>query len=192
MEKSELFEARTNPEFLDFLEKARQKSIEEKNISLMYETLDSMLVLDLDEKKINELYDAILKTAFDSIDDILHKDKKLKLEGVQLLYVRAVYEHCLEKWTYDNFDGAKQLAFILANIIDDERLKKALDVLIICLSKDESFDSFYENKVNQTVSEDEIYGYFIVDFSFDIEKFLKENQKILENEYKNLNYLLGK
>ena len=55
MEKKELNEARTNPEFLDYLEDTRIKSMAEKNISAMYETLDSMLVLDLDEDKINKL-----------------------------------------------------------------------------------------------------------------------------------------
>ena len=55
MTNDELFAARTNPDFLKFLEEARVNSIKTKNIALMYETLDSMLILDLDENKINEL-----------------------------------------------------------------------------------------------------------------------------------------
>ena len=61
MTPKELSEARTNPDFLKYLEEARVNSVKSKNIELMYETLDSMLVLDLDEEKINSLYEYILK-----------------------------------------------------------------------------------------------------------------------------------
>ena len=62
----------------------------------MYETLDSMLVLDLDEDNINELYSEILKTSFENVEKIVSKDEKLKLEDDNLLYVRALYEHAIE------------------------------------------------------------------------------------------------
>ncbi|WP_418187532.1 hypothetical protein ACNSOP_05305 [Aliarcobacter lanthieri] len=75
MTNEELFQARTNPDFLKYLEEARVNSIKAKNIALMYETLDSMLVLDLDEDKINELYQEILKTAFDNVEKIIEKKK---------------------------------------------------------------------------------------------------------------------
>ena len=39
-----------------------------QDIGLMYETLDSMLVLDLDEENINKLYEQILKTSFEQVE----------------------------------------------------------------------------------------------------------------------------
>ena len=39
--------------------------------------------------------------------------------------------------------------------------------------------------------DDEKYGYFIINFSFDNQTFLEENKSILEKEYKNLKHLLG-
>ena len=45
--------------------------------------------------------------------------QKLNLEGDNLLYVRALYEHAIEKWSYDNFDGAKDL-ILFSKYIDDE------------------------------------------------------------------------
>ena len=57
MDKEQLNEARTNPDFIKYLEETRVKSMEEENISAMYETLDSMLILDLEEEKINKLYE---------------------------------------------------------------------------------------------------------------------------------------
>ena len=54
MDKEALFQARTNPDFLKYLEEARVNSMNAQDIGLMYETLDSMLVLDLDEENVNK------------------------------------------------------------------------------------------------------------------------------------------
>ena len=192
MDKEALFQARTNPDFLKYLEEARITSMKAEDIGLMYETLDSMLVLDLDEENVNKLYEQILKTSFSNVEKILENHGKLNLEGDNLLYVRALYEHAIEKWSYDNFDGAKDLIFVLANIIKDENLEKALNILIIFLASEIQLDDFYDTKVDLEVElEDEKYGYFIMNFRFDNQKFLEENKNILEKEYKNLKHLLG-
>ncbi len=192
MDKEALFQARTNPDFLKYLEEARVNSMKAEDIGLMYETLDSMLILDLEEENINKLYEQILKTSFSNVEKILENNKKLNLEDDNLLYVRALYEHAIEKWSQDNFAGAKDLLFVLANIIEDDVLKEALDILIIVLSSNTQLDEFYDSKVNlEALVNDEKYGYFIMNFTFDNKKFLDENKSILENEYKNLKYLLG-
>ena len=192
MDKEALFQARTNPDFLKYLEESRVNSMKAEDIGLMYETLDSMLVLDLDEENVNKLYEQILKTSFSNVEKILENHGKLNLEGDNLLYVRALYEHAIEKWSYDNFDGAKDLIFVLANIIKDENLEKALNILIIFLASKIQLDDFYDTKVDLEVElEDEKYGYFIMNFRFDNQKFLEENKNILEKEYKNLKHLLG-
>ena len=191
MDKQELNQARTNPDFLKYLEEARIKSIKEENIRVMYETLDSMLILDLDEEKINKLYEQILKTSFANVEKIINENKKLKLEDEDLLYVRAFYEHAIEKWSYDNFDGAKDLVFVLANIIEDETLELALNTLIIVLSQKEQLDLFYDEKVDLEVEDkDEKYGYFIINFKFDKVEFIEKNKDILSKEYENLKHLL--
>ena len=192
MDKEQLFEARTNPDFLKYLEEARINSMKAEDIGLMYETLDSMLVLDLDEEKVNKLYEQILKTSFNNVEKILSKHEKLNLEGDNLLYVRALYEHAIEKWSYDNFDGAKDLIFVLANIVDDVALVKSLNILIVFLSSSIALDDFYDTKVDLEADvEDEKYGYFITVFRFDNDEFLNENKDILDTQYKNLKHLLG-
>lgn len=191
MDKEQLNDARTNPDFLKYLEEARVKSMAEKNINVMYETLDSMLILDLEEEKINKLYEEILKTSFENVEKIVNKNEKLKLENENLLYVRAFYEHAIEKWSYDNFDGAKELVFVLANITDDEPLEKALNVLLIVLSTRNQLDFFYDTSVDhEKESSEEKYGYFIMNFKFDTDEFLNDNKEVLEKEYKNLKHLL--
>lgn len=191
MTPNELDEARTNPEFLKYLEEARVNSIKEKNIALMYETLDSMLVLDLDEEKINSLYEEILKLAFLSVEKLLSKKEKLDLNEPNIFYIRALYEHSIEKWTNENISGAKELFFVIANIIDNEALKDAINCKLIFLNKDMSFDEFYDGFVDlEAVSNDEKYGYFLINFNFNTKDFLKDNQNILEEEYKSLQHLI--
>ena len=77
MDKEALFQARTNPDFLKYLEETRVNSMKAQDIGLMYETLDSMLVLGLDEEDINKLYEQILKTSFSNVEKILTKHEKL-------------------------------------------------------------------------------------------------------------------
>lgn len=190
MNKSELNEARTNPDFLKYLEETRVNSIEQNNISAMYETLDSMLVLGLDEEKINSLYENILKLSFERVEELIN-NKKLKLAEDELLYVRAFFEHAVEKWSMGNFKGASELVFVLANIIDDEVLEKSLNILLIALSKQATLDDFFDNQVDyQKDPSDEKYGYFITNFKFDQDKYLEDNKAVLKKLYKKYQPLL--
>lgn len=191
MDKQELNEARTNPEFLNYLEDTRVEAIETQNISALYEVLDSMLILDLDEEKINDVYENILKISFDKVETIVNSGKILELKGDELFYVRSFYEHAIEKWSYGNLDGAKELFFVLYNIVNDNRLVDALKIHVIAISKGMDLDTFYDKKVdvNNTL-EDETHGYFIVNFNFAPKVFLKDNGPILMKEYNNLKHLL--
>lgn len=191
MDKEELYNARTNPDFLDYLDKTREDAIKTKNISALYEVLDSYLILDLGENRIDEIYQNILQIAFERVESIVNDGKKLILEDDQLCYIRAFYEHAIERWSHDDFEGAKHLIFVLSNIIEDNFLASCLQVHIIALSKNKDLDSFYEEKVNlESQSEDEKYGYFITKFSFDLKDYLNKNSDILQKEYDNLKYLL--
>lgn len=191
MNQDELNEARTNPEFLEYLEKTRVDAIETKNIAALYEVLDSMLILDLDEKKINSVYEHILTISFDEVDKIVNSGKKLSLDNEELYLVRSFYEHAIEKWSNTMIDGAKQLIFVLSNIINDELLEKSLSIHLIVISKGMSLDEFYEKHVDiNAVPSEEKYSYFIDTFNFDMDTFINENKDILELEYKNLKHLL--
>lgn len=191
MDKQDLQEARTNPEFLDYLEKTRVDAIATKNISALYEVLDSFLVLDLDEEKVNEIYQHILQVAFENVQKIVDSNRKLKLEGDDLFYVRAFYEHAVEKWSYQSYDGAKELIFVLSNIIEDEFLVKALQSHIIAISNNKDLNSFYENEVDlNSVDIVESHAYFITSFNYDLDEYLNNNKEILAREYENLKHLI--
>jgi len=191
MTQAELNQARTNPEFLKYLEETRNDAIETNNISALYEVLDSLLILDLEEEKINGVYEHILKISFERVDAIVNSGKKLTLEGDELFYVRSFYEHAIEKWSVDDIDGTKELLFVLSNIIDDGILQRALNVHLIACSKNYNLEQFYENMVNPEPSElEEKYGYFIVSFKEDTDTFLKDNAVVLKTLQHNLQHLL--
>lgn len=193
MNKDDLNEARTNPDFLIYLEAAMQNSIKNQNIEMMYEILDTMLVLDLEEEKTNKIYDEILKVATLNLQEKLEKKELLKLENIDFLTIRAFYELAIEKWSNSDFELAKALFFTLANSINDEFLKKNMEILIIYLSKEIDFEDFYEEFVDKDELESkEEYGYFITSFNFDVDDFLKNNQEFLQKEYENLKHLIEK
>ncbi|PRM92056.1 hypothetical protein CJ672_06630 [Arcobacter cryaerophilus gv. occultus] len=193
MNKNDLNEARTNPDFLIYLEAAMQNSIKNQNIEMMYEILDTMLVLDLEEEKTNKIYDEILKVASKNLEEKLEKNELLKLENSDFLTIRAFYELAIEKWSNSDFELAKALFFTLANSINDEFLKKNMEVLIVNLSKELDFEDFYEEFVDKDELESkEEYGYFITTFNFDVDDFLENHQEFLQKEYENLKHLIEK
>ncbi|GAB1465184.1 hypothetical protein MASR2M54_06840 [Aliarcobacter cryaerophilus] len=193
MNKNDLNEARTNPDFLIYLEAAMQNSIKNQNIEMMYEILDTMLVLDLEEEKTNKIYEEILKVATLNLEEKLEKNELLKLENIDFLTIRAFYELAIEKWSNSDFELAKALFFTLANSINDDFLEKNMEVLIVNLSKELDFEDFYEEFVDKDELESkEEYGYFITTFNFDVDDFLKNHQEFLQKEYENLKHLIEK
>ena len=192
MEPNELHEARTNPDFLECLEDLESKALESKNLSELYQVLDSLLVLDLDEERVHIIYQEILKSAFDGIENRLKEDKKLSLDNDDIFYIRSFYEHAIEKWSMDNTKGAKELFFILTQICEDELIVEAFNVHLIACSQDNDMDHFYEENVleNQSHSEDK-YGYFILDFKFDKKEYLTKHVDLLQKEFEELSHLLN-
>ena len=192
MEQSELNQARTNPEFLSFLEEQENKAIEESSISELYQVLDTLLVLDLDEDRVNKVYQEILKVSFDQIEDRLEEGTKLTLEGDDIFFIRSFYEHAIEKWSIGDFKGSKELFFILTQIVEDEKLIESFSIHMLNCAEGIDMDSFYENSVSHVIDEnDEKYGYFITRYTFDIVDYLNSNAEKLQEQYEELKHLLN-
>jgi len=192
MTPEELQEARMNPDFLGFLQEKEEAALKSRSISELYEVLDSLLILDLDENRIHKIYGEILKVAFDQIEDRLKGDKKLSLDDEDIYFVRSFYEHAIEKWSMENHDGAKELFFILSQIVDDEKFVDAVNVLLLACAQNKDMDSFYENDVKHLNEvEEEKYGYFILDFNFDTKEYLDKNINLVQEQYEKLKHLLN-
>jgi len=192
MTQKELQEARVNPEFLSYLSKKEEEALNKKKIDKLYEVLDSLLILDLEEERINKIYETILMVAFDTIEERLKDNLKLTLQNDDIYFIRAFYEHAIEKWSCNDFKGAKELFFILTQIVDDELLVDAFNIKMIACNFNEDMDKFYENKVeHQDTKRDEKYGYFLLDFKFDSKEYVKLHKDVIDAIYDDLKYLLG-
>ena len=192
MNQEELQEARTNPEFLAYLKEKEDEVIESKSIAGLYEVLDTLLVLDLDEERIHNIYQEILKVAFDTIEERLKDATKLSLDNDDIYFIRSFYEHAIEKWSVSNYDGAKELFFILGQIVEDKKLRDAMQIHLIATAKKKDMDQFYDEDVHHLdVVENEKYGYFIHEFTFDVEEYLSNNTDLLNEQYHQLKHLLN-
>jgi len=192
MNKDELHEARTNPEFLAYLDEKEKEVMESQSISGLYEVLDSLLILDLDEQRVHRVYGEILKVSFDKIEERLKDGTKLNLDTEDLYFVRSFYEHAIEKWSILNYDGACELFFILTQIIDDELLIDAINVHLVECSNKIDMDNFYDNNVLLHDKEiDEKYGYFITEFNFNTKEYLTTNANKIAEQYEKLKHLLN-
>ena len=192
MNQDELNNARTNPEFLAYLDTREEEVIKSRSISGLYEVLDTLLVLDLDEQRIHKVYEEILKVSFDKIEERLKDKKKLSLDDEDIYFIRSFYEHAIEKWSLLNFKGAKELFFILTQIVEDQSLVDSINIHLIACSKELDMDKFYETQVihDQEQSEDK-YGYFIMDYKFSVKEYLGDNSKLLQEQFESLKHLLN-
>jgi hypothetical protein len=181
MTEQEMQEARTNPEFLKYLQQKEDEAINTKDLASLYEVLDNLLILDLDEQRVQKVYETILDTAFTKIEQRLLDDSKLKLNNNDIYFIRAFYEHAVEKYSYKDFEGAMKLFFILSELVEDEKLAKSMAIHLIACDNKTDMDKFYTTMVSSNqMDQDEQYGYFIVNYNFDIDNYLDQNKKQLQ------------
>lgn len=194
MTQEEMIRASSDPKFLEYLEIRQKDVLSSKDIQGLYEVLDMLLILDLQEERINQVYETILMVAFENIEKRLKSGIKLKLDdnsSYDKYYIRAFYEHSIEKWSKDDYKGAKELFFVLNQIIDDEKLSDALNIKLLACYNNIEMDKFYDESIlHKEKVEDEKYGYFLVDFKFDTKEYLHKNKKLLKDIYEELKSLL--
>ena len=192
MNMEELNEARKNPDFLVFLQEKENNALKEQSIKDLYEVLDTLLVLDINEEnRINKVYEEILKIAFNNIEKRLQTNKKLTLEDDDFYYIRSFYEHAIEKWSVENYDGAKELFFILTQIIDDTKLIDAFNIHLVNCAKNIDMDQFFNELVLENdEAMDEKYGYFITNFKVDPQNYLNNNLETIKEQFTKMEHLL--
>jgi hypothetical protein len=191
MEHKDLEEARTNPDFLKYLETKEVEVIENEDLVGLYDVLDNLLILDLDDNRINKVYETILKVAFEGVEDRLNDGSKLELLNEDIYFIRAFYEHAIEKWSNGDFDGAKALFFILSRIIEDKKLVRSIKVHLLACAKSLDMDEFYKTQVSTTqMEDDEAYGYFIINFNFDTKEYINNNKELFGDLLEELGHLL--
>ena len=192
MTKEELNEARTNPNFLKYLDETLQYSIKEKDIQGLYQVLDSYLILDLDKSKIDQIYKNILLVSQEKIQNKLDKSEILNLnEQNELFYIRAFYEYGIEKYSYSNLIKAQEIFFILIHLTNDNTFIQSLKIhLIVCeleISLEEFTKKYVKNKIE---TQDPIYSYFIIEYTINKEEFINKHKNLLNKIDNKLNHLI--
>jgi ABC-type Fe3+-citrate transport system substrate-binding protein len=192
MNADDLEQARINPDFLKFLDEKEATAVQEDSLEQMYEVLDNLLILDLDDHdRINKLYEKILSTAFENIEERLFGGSKLNVNTDDIYYIRAFYEHAIEKWSNENYQGAKELFFILGHIIDDTKIVKSMRMHLIAVAKGINLDTFHNDFVSKIQMEtDDIYGYFIVNFEVDYKDYMGQHKQLMSDLIDELGHML--
>ncbi|BCD60581.1 MULTISPECIES: hypothetical protein [unclassified Nitratiruptor] len=178
---------KTDKEFLENLEKERQKALKEHDIVKLYDVLDTMLALDMEDEKIDELYQEILRTAFDDLAQMLSVGERFDFTKEHDVYnARAIYEHALERWDSKDYKGANELFLVLSYIMPDKYQKAMLLPLGLTAQK-ESLDRFITEFVDQARVDEE--SFFFDAFTKNAEEFLARHSDLIEEELKKIEKL---
>jgi len=180
-----------NEEFLANLVLLEEEMNEEKSIQKGYQLLDTLLLLNEDEDRINDVFTFILREAFETLAEYLSRQRGFDLEKQEELFTaRAIYEHAIERYSENDMKGAKELFQVLHYMVDDERLKDAMMVHAVSVMQGKDFDTFM-TKVADTSKYDETdrLAYFLLFFKIDPEAYLAENRALVEQAMEELRVL---
>ncbi|WP_456380445.1 hypothetical protein [Hydrogenimonas sp.] len=190
-EKNEFEELKKNPEFMMDLANREEAAVKAKDIVAMYDVLDTSVMLDLSAERLNRIYSEILQYVFDRLADKLTKEEFFDITNQADLYtLRGIYEHGIERYSENDFKGAKEIFLILHYTAADETLSKAMMPHIAAAASQMKFDDFLDELVDiENPNESETYGFFLTNFKPSVEGFLQEKKEVLENALKELETL---
>jgi hypothetical protein len=183
-------EIKNDKQFLKNLKDQEKRALLEGNIIELYEVLDMILMLDLDEDRLENIYFNILKIAFEDLKEKLELETKYKITNNRdALITRAIYERGIESWSNEDLATANDIFLILFHTTNDEILKKSFSIHFLATQKQINIDNFYELFVNRDDNningEFTNYDYFLKDFKDEAEAFVNENIEFLEDGLKN-------
>ncbi len=191
MQKSEFEDLKNNPQFMLDLGQREEAAVKAKDVAAMYEVLDTAVMLDLPAERLNRIYTEILQTVFDRLAEKLTSESFFDLSDRQDLYtLRGIYEHGIERYSENDFKGAKEIFLIIHHTADDERLSEAMMPHIAAAASRMPLDDFIDELVDvENPNESETYGFFLTNFRPSLEGFMKEKARTLEDALKELETL---
>ncbi|WP_457594246.1 hypothetical protein [Hydrogenimonas sp.] len=191
MQKSEFEDLKNNPQFMLDLGQREEAAVKAKDVAGMYEVLDTAVMLDLPAERLNRLYTEILQTVFDRLADKLTAESFFDVSKREDLYtLRGIYEHGIERYSENDFKGAKEIFLILHHTAGDETISAAMMPHIAAAASKMPFDDFIEELVDvENPNESETYGFFLTNFKPSAEGFMQEKAEVLESALKELETL---
>ncbi len=191
MQNSEFEDLKNNPQFMLDLGQREEAAVKAKDVAGMYEVLDTAVMLDLPAERLNRIYTEILQTVFDRLADKLAANSLFDLSDRSDLYtVRGIYEHGIERYSENDFKGAKEIFLIIHHTAGDETISEAMMPHIAAAASKMPFDDFIDELVDvENPNESEKYGFFLTNFKPSVEGFMKEKAGVLEDALKELETL---
>jgi len=188
---NEFADLKNNPEFMMQLKLKEDEAVKAKRVQGMYEVLDTSVMLDLGGERLDRIYTEILQTVFDRLASKLESQSFFDLHNPEDLYtLRGIYEHGIERWSENDFKGAKEIFLILHHIAADETLSQAMMPHIAAAASQMKLDDFIDELVDtKNPNDSEIYGFFLTNFKPAVEGFMKEKADVLETALKELESL---
>ncbi|WP_456401481.1 hypothetical protein [Hydrogenimonas sp.] len=191
MQKSEFEDLKNNPQFMLDLGQREEAAVKAKDVAAMYEILDTAVMLDLPAERLNRIYTEILQTVFDRLAEKLTSESFFDLSDRQDLFtLRGIYEHGIERYSENDFKGAKEIFLIIHHTAADETLSRAMMPHIAAAASRMPLDDFIDELVDvDNPNESETYGFFLTNFRPAVEGFMQEKAETLENALKELETL---
>ncbi len=191
MQKSEFEDLKNNPQFMLDLGQREEAAVKAKDVAAMYEVLDTAVMLDLSAERLNRLYTEILQTVFDRLAEKLTAESFFDVAKREDLFtLRGIYEHGIERYSENDFKGAKEIFLIIHHTAADETISRAMMPHIAAAASKMPLDDFIDELVDvENPNESETYGFFLTNFKPSVEGFMKEKAEVLENALKELETL---
>ncbi|WP_456451126.1 hypothetical protein [Hydrogenimonas sp.] len=191
MESNEFADLKNNPEFMMQLRSKEDEAVKAKDVQGMYEVLDTCVMLDLSGERLDRIYTEILQTVFDKLAAKLEAQEFFNMNDRQDLYtMRGIYEHGIERWSDNDFKGAKEIFLILHHTANDATLSEAMMPHIAAAASQMKLDDFIDELVDvENPNDSEIYGFFLTNFHPSVTGFMEEKKEVLENALKELETL---
>ncbi|MCF6201654.1 MAG: hypothetical protein L3J42_05990 [Hydrogenimonas sp.] len=191
MEKNEFEDLKNNPQFMLDLTQREEAAIKAKDVAGMYEVLDTAVMLDLPAERLNRIYTEILQSVFDKLADKLTKEEFFDISNRDDLFtLRGIYEHGIERYSENDFKGAKEIFLIIHHTAADETLSEAMMPHIAAAAAKMPFDDFIDELVDvENPNDSETYSFFLTNFKPSVEGFMKEKRGVLESALKELETL---
>lgn len=184
-------ELKTNKEFLANLELLKDEMFEQKSLIKGYQLLDSLILIEAEEDRINEVFTFIVNEAFDKLATYLTTKKFFDMNIQEdISTIRAIYEHAIQTYSDNSTKSAKELFLVLNYVIDYPKLQDAMMVHAISVMNGTKFDDFMSNIAdNSKYDESDPLAYFLTNFQVDINEFYKNNDKYIQKANNELKVL---
>ncbi|WP_456323283.1 hypothetical protein [Hydrogenimonas sp.] len=191
MQTGEFEDLKKNPEFMMELANKEEKAVKAKDIVGMYDVLDTSVMLDLSSERLDRIYTEILQTVFDRLAEKLSAQEFFDIGDKRDLYtMRGIYEHGIERYSDNDFKGAKEIFLILHHTANDETISKAMMPHIAAAASQMKFDDFIDELVDvDNPNQSETYGFFLTNFKPSVEGFMKEKSEVLQGAMNELETL---